>query len=118
MKKTIYIAGPMRGYPQFNFPAFDCAASKWMLRGWKVLNPAQMDRDIGLDENKPETVDAAFIRKAIARDLDAIAGSADAIAVLPGWEKSKGANLEVGLARFLGLPVMHADTGELIAEAT
>lgn len=38
----------------------------------------------------------------------------DMVAVLPGWETSKGATLEVNIAREIGLPVIDAETLEAI----
>jgi hypothetical protein len=36
-----YIAGPMTGLPEFNFPAFHAAAASLRARGFEVENPAQ-----------------------------------------------------------------------------
>ena len=44
-----YLAGPMRNYPQFNFPAFDSAAAYLrVLYGSlaTVVNPADHDREV------------------------------------------------------------------------
>jgi hypothetical protein len=109
MKGQIYIAGPMRGLPLFNFPAFDKAAGDFRERGWTVINPAQMDRDRGFHETMPEPT-AEFLRDAILRDLQAI-GTCSALAVLPGWQESKGALAEVALARFLELEIYCAVSG-------
>jgi hypothetical protein len=46
--KSIYIAGPMTGYPNFNFQAFHDAAAKWKALGWKVWNPAEKDEEDGV----------------------------------------------------------------------
>ncbi len=51
-KPTIYIAGPMSGYPQYNFPAFDEARDELRENGWQVVSPADMDREHGLDPTK------------------------------------------------------------------
>ena len=40
----IYLAGPMRGYANFNFPAFDYAAAKLRNKGFEVFSPAERDR--------------------------------------------------------------------------
>lgn len=37
----VYIAGPMTGLPEYNFPAFHAAAKAWRDAGWEVLNPAE-----------------------------------------------------------------------------
>jgi len=38
---TIYIAGPMSGLPEFNYPAFFAAAEQLTAAGYDVLNPAR-----------------------------------------------------------------------------
>lgn len=101
----IYIAGPMTGLPLFNFPAFDKAAEILADAGHEVFNPAQMDRDVGFDPSSA-SVSSAFLRDALRRDLSAIC-EVDAIAMLPGWEKSGGARVEWSLACHLGLEVIY-----------
>ncbi|WP_427130333.1 dATP/dGTP diphosphohydrolase domain-containing protein [Pseudarthrobacter sp. S9] len=108
----IYIAGPMRGLPQFNFPAFDQAASVLESLGHEVFNPADRDRSVGFttkgmtgNENLAEH--GFSLREALHADTRWISLHADAIAVLPGWEKSTGAKVEVALGRALGIPVAY-----------
>ena len=114
--KTIYIAGPMSKIEEFNFPMFDLAESDLRAKGWNVINPAQMDRDIGFDP-VVDTVDATFLHAAMLRDVEAITTRADAIAVLPGWEDSTGAKAEVGLARWKHIPVYQwPDMVEILSE--
>ena len=107
----IYLAGPMRGYENFNFPAFDFAAAKLRQDGHEVFSPAERDRLIHgpkLENNKTgDEVEAEktvgfSLRDALATDMDWIARNADAIALLPGWEKSSGAQAELALAKALG----------------
>ena len=38
--KRIYIAGPMTGHAEHNFPAFHAAAKRLHEAGWEVVNPA------------------------------------------------------------------------------
>lgn len=101
----VYLAGPMTGLPEFNFPAFDLAAEAISLAGHTVFNPAQMDRDVGFDPNST-AVSNDFLRDALRRDLSAIC-ECDAIAMLPGWEKSGGAMVEWMLARHLSLKIIY-----------
>lgn len=109
MKKKIYLAGPMRGYAKWNFPAFDKNAYYLRNQGWDVLSPAEMDRAIGFDENDPDVV---FTEQdfyyAMRRDYEAILKS-DAIAFMPGWEGSTGAKLERDFAGKLGLTMYRVD---------
>lgn len=106
----IYIAGPMRGKPLFNFPAFDRAAELLESAGHEVVNPAQMDRELGFDPSSSKA-DAEFIRNAFRRDLVAIC-DCDGIAMLPGWEHSYGARIEWMLATHLGHEVFYFQEDE------
>jgi hypothetical protein len=99
----VYIAGPMRGYPEYNFPAFDAAARQWRKAGWDVVNPAELDRVAGVHEFT-DPLPAGFLRDAMKRDLVAIC-ECDAIALLPGWEQSSGVKVELTLANLLQLSV-------------
>jgi hypothetical protein len=108
----IYVAGPMRGIPHFNFPAFDEAAGALETLGHEVFNPAQCDRAKygdsfadGAIRGESSEVPQFDLRDALADDLNWIARNADAVAVLDGWEKSSGARAEVALAHALGLIV-------------
>lgn len=89
----LYLAGPMRGYENLNFPAFHAAAEKLREQGHSVFCPAE--NDIGED-----------LRRAFAMDTQWICLCADGIALLPGWEESKGATAEHALATALGLKVI------------
>lgn len=97
-KTTLYVAGPMSGYPGYNYPAFDEAARRLRLAGFSVLNPAEIDADDYPRAGEPPW--DWYMRKALDMVLDA-----DAIAVLPGWECSRGARLEVDVAHALQVPV-------------
>lgn len=113
-KRRIYVAGPMRGLPLYNFPAFDAAASRYRVAGWEVINPAEMDRSRGFSEHNDEP-SPEFLKQAIMDDLTAIS-DCDALALLPGWRESLGAQAEVALARFLGLQLLCAETFAVIEE--
>jgi hypothetical protein len=102
--RSIYIAGPMSGIPAFNFPAFDEAERILREFGWNPINPAEMDREIGFDPNR-DTVDKAFLEAAMARDVAAITEEAEAMVMLPGWERSTGAKAEKALADWKHIPV-------------
>lgn len=110
----VYVAGPMRGYPLYNFPAFDEAAARFRALHWDVVNPAELDRAIGVNEYTDPLPDG-FLRGAMERDLTAICGC-DAIALLPGWERSSGVAVELALAKLLGLAIYDAATGKPYSE--
>lgn len=110
--KYVYVAGPMRGIPYFNFPAFDETAQYLGDLGYIVCNPAARDREMhGANVNNsatgdlddPNVVDSGFsLREALDFDTSFICLKGDAVCVLPGWENSKGAQAEVALAKALG----------------
>ncbi len=103
--RKIYIAGPMRGIKNYNFPAFHSAESALDYDGWTVLSPASQDVKEGFDPETPQNeLTQEALNKWIKRDAEMVF-EADAICVLKGWENSKGAQVEVALARFANKPV-------------
>lgn len=104
--KTFYLAGPMTGIPQFNFPAFDEAAKKLRERGWDIVSPAELDeaetRADALASPDGKLIDGKSSGKTwgdfLARDVKLIADQCGGVVFLPGWEKSKGAKLEAFVA--------------------
>lgn len=91
----IYVAGPMTGLPELNFPAFHAAAAKLRALGNDVVNPAEINVD-------PSAGWAACMRADIAQLV-----TCQAIYLLPGWDASRGARLEAHIAESLGMAVMH-----------
>lgn len=112
---TVYIAGPMTGYPLFNFPAFDAAKEMLETNFFNVISPADLDREAGFEPDADHVFTEEQLAEVIQRDLDAImtlkASRGDAIALLPGWEKSKGACAEFMLARWKNLRILDGITG-------
>lgn len=106
----IYIAGPMRGRPDFNFPAFDEAKRLLTADGHDVVSPADIDRDHGLTPANLGDPNREFSRKEVLpfvqRDVQALIGC-DAIYLLEGWEQSKGARAEKALAEWMGLEIRY-----------
>ncbi len=115
--KTCYIAGPMRGIPHFNFPAFDEARDRLQQEGWRVISPADMDRDAGFSaELLPHTTEFSPAQNRVFFDRDSAALSSlraergDAIFFLPGWENSTGAMAEFAMGRWLKLSLIDYPT--------
>ena len=116
----IYLAGPMRGIPYFNFPAFFAAEEKLKKKGHKVFNPARRDvqkygKEIAAPDGSIKTAASQVgfsLREALAMDAQWLCLNADAIALLPGWKKSKGATAELALAKALGLKVITLKKGK------
>ena len=110
-RRPIYIAGPMRGIEKYNFPAFDDAAERLYNEGWDPVNPADLDRAMGYDPDEvhadsdwdqiPESMSMSTI---VRKDLDALQ-QCDALYLLKGWERSKGAKAELAVAMWLGMEI-------------
>lgn len=102
----LYLAGPMSGYPDHNYPAFDAEAKRLRELGHEVINPAENDG------GNPHAGDwAYYLRQDIVHVL-----AVEAIAVLPGWRQSRGATLETTIAAALELPILDARTLEPVGE--
>ena len=110
MKRKVYIAGPMRGKEDWNRAAFKAAREFWEEAGWHVFDPCRLCDAHGYERNE-ETVDRAHLLHVIQSDMSCLY-AVDAVAVLPGWEHSKGCTVEIAMAQFLHLPVYDAITGD------
>ena len=118
MKMNIYLSGPMRGIPYFNFPRFMAEVTRLRADGHEVFCPAEEDiRMYGSRVCASPTGDLADIdptikfslREALFRDCTYICLHADTIAMLPGWENSKGATAEYSLAVALGHKIIELE---------
>jgi hypothetical protein len=113
----VYIAGPMTGYPHANAPAFIDAQVRWQEQGHVVQTPLDAngrvwERHYGVKfdpfVDKCDYGDP-LLPQMFAEDLKVVAW-ADAVAVLPGWEKSRGVARELSVALLLGKRVFDAKT--------
>ena len=104
----IYCAGPMTGYPDFNFPAFMQAEENFKRLGDTIFNPARMDIEAdGIDrEGMSGHEEVPNLKEIARRDVDAIF-QCDMIYMLRGWENSKGARAEHALANWIGLEIIY-----------
>ena len=104
MSLIIYLAGKMRGVPEFNRPKFKAVASALRGMGYTVLNPA---------EQFSGSVDLPW-ETYMRRDIQLVLIS-EAVVMLDGWEDSPGANVELTVARAIGIPVLNEDLVGLTA---
>lgn len=96
----IYIAGPMRGIPGYNFAKFNAWAKTLRSEGWTVINPAELSEAYG---NPKE--DDIMTLVLMDHELEIIRRSCNAIFLLRGWERSKGARAELNRAIDCGLEI-------------
>jgi hypothetical protein len=83
----------MSGIVDFNFPAFHAIAARLRNEGHEVVNPAEINTDTTMTWEQ-------CLREDIKHLCDC-----EGIALMPGWEHSKGAQLELHVAHRLGLHV-------------
>lgn len=96
--RKIYIAGPMTGYPDLNRPAFSAAAEYLEGLGAKVMNPAILPD--GWEHQD-------YMSIAIPMMM-----TCNTVAFLPGWQESKGANMEFTRSRAFALVQVSLDMGK------
>lgn len=115
---TLYLAGPMSGYPQFNYPEFHRIAKELREAGYKIISPAEEDSpemqveamksgDGLVDgkmpiDNPDKTITGENWGQVLARDIRLIFDKCDGVVAMPTWGKSRGARLEVFVANITG----------------
>jgi hypothetical protein len=105
--RTAYLAGPMRGIEDYNFPEFRKQAAWLRGSGWTIFSPAERDEE---DPDIDHTEDVAGwsgtrgLDYFMQYDLAAVCRM-HAVICLPGWEDSQGARLETMVATEVRHPV-------------
>ena len=104
VSKKYYLAGPMSGIPQFNYPKFHRITKELRDAGFEIVSPAEQDtpeqQKHAMESNDGDA--SVFVGKTgltwgdtLAKDVKLIADIVDGVIVMDGWENSKGARLEV-----------------------
>lgn len=107
----IYIAGPMSGIADHNFPAFDSAREALVHEGHTVVSPADLTRRYRLLELPLS--DKERYARAMRIDITELM-TCDAVYVLPGFRKSRGCKVELSIARVLAMPIISFSTRQEI----
>lgn len=99
---TVFISGPMSGLKDFNYPAFHEVADR-LCRHFQVISPAHNDAGEPLPPPLPgqEKPWSWYMRDSLRKLMDA-----DYIYLLPGWEASRGAQIEHHLAQTLDIEIL------------
>lgn len=98
----LFISGPMTGYEDFNYPAFNRMADKLRSLGYEAINPVELE--IKIKEPSWEEYMRVDIRGLT---------HANGVVVLDGWNESKGSNIEVACAVVMGMPIYKLINDEL-----
>ena len=91
----IYVAGPVTGRENRNIEAFEAARQRLCLehKGATVLIPHWF------------VSETANWQRAMRASIETLV-KCDCIALIPGWRGSKGARMEAGIARQLGMTIL------------
>lgn len=105
-----YLAGPMTGLPEYNYPAFEELAAYLRSIGAKVCSPHE---NIAETEEEPR---GSLPREEYVRSGLELLLECDAIILLEGWASSQGTLQELLVASNCGMPVYYhdADFGNFI----
>jgi hypothetical protein len=93
----IYISGPISGMEDGNRRAFEMASMQLDICGYESVSPHRNGLPIDAEWTDHMRADIRMLLHC------------DALAMLPGWERSKGAKIEHGLALSLGMEVRALD---------
>lgn len=93
MADVVYLAGPITGLPDCNRAAFRDAATALRAAGREVVNPHELGLDGAPWQACMDVCLAQLVRCA-------------EIHLLPGWQHSRGARLELMVAIALGLRIV------------
>lgn len=102
-----YIAGPMRGFPRYNFDAFYDAECRLIGLGFEVINPARLDANSGFNPDC-DAVSKEMVERFVRRDVDLII-RCDVVVCLSGWQSSIGATAERHIALWLNKELLDYD---------
>lgn len=114
MSKVYYLAGPMSGIPQFNYPEFHRIASVLRDAGYQIESPAELDtpeqQKFAMESKNGDA--GVFVRQTgitwgdtLAKDVKLVSDKVDGIIAMHNWYISRGARLEVFVATLVGKPV-------------
>jgi hypothetical protein len=101
IRKTFYLAGPMTGLPNFNYDGFERAKQQLEDHMLEIVSPHSKFKDE--DEFiRKERSHAFYMAHAINLLM-----TCNAIILMPGWSKSRGARTEFELALSCGYSVYY-----------
>jgi nucleoside 2-deoxyribosyltransferase len=112
--KKVYISGPMSGIPELNHSEFEKAEIKMKSFGFEVFNPHKFEEQkteefLNKVKNLNENDNWIQFMKV---DIVKMIQECEFVLALNNWERSRGATLELFIAKSLGMPIIHHETYE------
>lgn len=109
-RRKIYICGPITGYPDGNKAEFNSAAERINAAvGYMAVNPHTICADIVIGKSEEQLKSKQLWKKCMVADIKVLV-DCDLLVTLPGCKTSKGAQVEIELAKGLGIPVYDLTT--------
>ena len=93
----LYLAGPMTGYENYNIPAFKAAKKELEEQGYEIQLPYDIENTAQPDWQWGDY---------LGEDIRILCNDCGGMVLLPEWERSRGAKLEIaaGLMQSLKFP--------------
>lgn len=101
-KARIYISGPITGQLEDAAARFKAAEEKLTAAGYDTINPQKTELILGSNAAYEEYMKIDMI----------LLSMCNGIYMMPGWEKSKGARVELEYAIATGKHIMYGGAGE------
>jgi hypothetical protein len=113
---SLYIAGPMAGIKDFNYPMFYGVEKILNTAGIKTINPAELDKQ-QVEPIEVEGLEVSSLQRAsfLKRDFHHLT-TCEGVVFLEGWESSTGANAELLVAQMAGMSTWLWVDGDLYPE--
>ncbi len=105
----LYTGGPMTDLPEDNIPAFEYVKGRLEGAGHIVRLPP--GAFAGQDERNARLTKEEVYRLVLPYDIQGLA-ECEGVALLPGWQASKGTGLELHFADLVGIPAFIGDDDE------
>jgi hypothetical protein len=114
--KNVILSGPMTGLPNYNIAAFmDAHAELRKLGAGDIFNPALSWMQQGCVEKSHGEWLRASLHELTTRAYAGTGNRYDVLALLPGWQESNGACMEVSVADAIGIQMV--ELSELLEDA-
>lgn len=123
-KDFFYLAGPMTGIPQSNFPRFDYVAEVLREKGYNIISPAELDDPVtraaalASPDGVLDRIEDKGYEDFLARDLVIVSLPTCVGGIfIEGWQNSRGARGESWVLQFLNKQLWEfQETGETASD--
>ena len=112
----VYVSGPMSGYDNLNVDEFERVTDELRGLGRTVISPHEFVQNLdALERDEEEAGEEGAVARAgyLRYDLVQVA-HVRKLVMLDGWQQSVGANIELAVARVLGIPAVEYSSGRSI----